>query len=202
MKLLSRLTPALLPMLWVGLVVVPLAYGQEISAPVKITFTTIDVPGAGVTGVYGINSAGEMVGFYGKTGSPPYRGFLLSSGKFKHIDYPSAYSTTANGINDSGLIVGYAEFNGGTTAQGFKYDGAAFIPLQDGSDSATFVMGVNNAGAATGGAGTIYQTTGFRLQGGQYMTLAFPGQYTYAYAVGVNNLGGMVVGQYDFHRAS
>lgn len=118
----------------------PLGFAQADSAVLDahLTFTTIDVPGAGVTGVYGINTAGDMVGYFGTTNDAPDKhGFLLTSGNFDYIDYPGAYATFAFGINDSGVVVGSAQFNGGTTTRGFTYDGATFTTIRIKGKSAT-----------------------------------------------------------------
>src|SRR6266704_6826511 len=73
----------------------------------QLTFTSIDVPGAGFVGAEGINTAGDIVGYYAKTNNGPFHSFLLSGGNFMFFDYPGGRSTVATGINDSGLIVGY-----------------------------------------------------------------------------------------------
>src|SRR5690348_11950488 len=52
------------------------------------TFTTIDVPGAGVTGISAINKVGDMVGSFGQSNSGPISGFLYRSGTFTYFDYP------------------------------------------------------------------------------------------------------------------
>ncbi|HZQ69178.1 MAG TPA: hypothetical protein VFA68_11720 [Terriglobales bacterium] len=175
----------------------PLAHSQEENPAAQIktifpTFTTIDVPGAGVTGVQGVNTAGDMVGVYAPMNTGPAHAFLLKNGAFTYFDYAGAYSTLAYGINDSGLIVGFAYFNGGTTAQGFKYNGTKFSLFNEGANSATFGMGVNNSGFIVGGAGSIYETTGFELRSGSYKSIAPPGNYVYIYATAVNNLGEVV----------
>lgn len=171
------------------------AQEEEPAAQIKTifpTFTTIDVPEAGVTSVQSINTAGDMVGVYASMNTGPAHAFLLKNGVFTYLDYPGAYSTLAYGINDSDLIVGYAEFNGGTTAQGFKYNGTRFSLFNDGLNSATFGMGVNNSGFIVGGTGSIYETTGFQLRGASYKSIAPPGNYGYVYATAVNNLGDVV----------
>jgi len=158
------------------------------------TFTTIDVPGAGVTGVYGINSAGDMVGYYGANSNAPHtHGFMLKDGKFTQVDYPHAYATVAYGINDAGLIVGLAELRGGLAQEGFAYDGVTFRRFRDGSDTATRALGINNRNDIVGGSGaTIYGTKGFRMRNGHYETINFPGQNVYAYAADINDLGEIV----------
>ena len=59
---------------------VPLVFSQ--AETLNLTYTTIDVPGAGLTGVIGINTAGQMVGWYAQSGNSPASGFLLSGGNF------------------------------------------------------------------------------------------------------------------------
>ncbi len=115
------------------------ALAQDASAPLKITLTTIDVPGATVTEIDGINSAGEMVGFYGQNELSSLSAFSYGNGSFAYFDYPGQNVTVAEGINDSGLIVGLAtqEAYEGAPVYGFTYDGTSFTTLQDGSNYAT-----------------------------------------------------------------
>ena len=61
------------------------------------TFTAIDVPGATATEAFGINAAGDIVGFF--TNASGAHGFLLSRGVFTTIDVPGATATEAVGIN-------------------------------------------------------------------------------------------------------
>ncbi|HZQ21466.1 MAG TPA: hypothetical protein VFA89_01585 [Terriglobales bacterium] len=168
-----------------------LAFSQEQGSAAQIktifpTFTTIDLPGAGVTGISAINKAGDMVGSFGQSNSGPISGFLYRSGTFTYFDYPGETVTVSNGINDVGLISGYA---GQEPVYGFTYDGTNFTTVTVGSDTATFVRGINNAGALVGGAGTIYTTTGFERIGTRVKSLGIPGQWVYVEAAGINNLG-------------
>src|ERR1700674_3559593 len=80
------------------------------------TYTQIDYPGASWTYAEGIDSAGDIVGYYVDTVGE--HGFLLSGGGYTSIDYPGAKYTVASGINDNGQVVG------GTLdlAVGFLYD--------------------------------------------------------------------------------
>jgi probable HAF family extracellular repeat protein len=166
------------------------------------TFTTIDVPGAGVTSVQGINTGGEMVGLYGASNNEQgTQGFLLSSGVFTYIEYPGAYGTNAYGINDSNLIAGAAYFNGGTTAQGFTYDGSAFTLFEDGNDSATFGLGINNGGDIVGGAGSVFATRGFELHKNRFKSVSPSGNSVYVYATAINN-SGKIVGWYTTNSSS
>ena len=77
--------------------------------------TTIDVPGASFTLPRGINSEGDIVGFYG-VGATTH-GFLLHEGTFIDIDVPGALATRPRGINPQGDIVG--QYTAGGINHGF-----------------------------------------------------------------------------------
>src|SRR6266542_2245758 len=70
------------------------------------TFTTIDVPGAIRTNAFGINDAGQIVGFFQDTSGGTH-GFLEIAGSFTTIDVPGAIVTAPSDINNAGQIVGY-----------------------------------------------------------------------------------------------
>ena len=183
--------PLILVLLVCALALLSPLPAQPSPQTLNVTFTTIDVPGAGYTGVNAINTAGDMVGNYGQSTDTDSHGFLYSNGTFTYFDYPDGQNKTIPlGINDSGLISGYS---GNLPVVGFIYDGTTFTTIKDGSDTATFVQGINNKGDVVGGSGTIFTTKGFRMRGGRFMTLNFPGVYTYASASAINNLG-MLVG--------
>jgi probable HAF family extracellular repeat protein len=168
---------------------VPFTVGQTVVPSADITFTTIDVPGAGFTGVEGINSAGDMVGVYGETESGPYHAFLLQNGNFTFFDYPGASSTWAAGINDSGVIVGYT---GDLRVHGFLYDGVIFRNIRRANDTATFTVGINNDALVVGGTGSVFSTTGFKLRNHRFQKVDPPGTSVYVYATGINNFGDVV----------
>jgi probable HAF family extracellular repeat protein len=101
------------------------------------TYANIDYPGAGplpssgATGgtfAQGINTSGQIVGYYNNwspSPSPVFHGFLYSGGAYTAFDVPDAGSggsTVAQGINASGQIVGFYTNNSGT--HGFLYDPA------------------------------------------------------------------------------
>ena len=68
-------------------------------------FSDLDAPAAsGFTAAYGINAAGQIVGYYSDGTS--YHGFLDTNGSFTIINAPSATGTDALGINSAGQIVG------------------------------------------------------------------------------------------------
>jgi hypothetical protein len=139
----------------------------------QVTFTTIDVPGAGFTGVEGINTAGDMVGYYGTNGSYPAHAFVLRDGNFTFFDQPGSSSTSATGINDSGLIVGYAD--AGSHAVGFMYDEIGFTPIRYGNSGDTFPIALNNAREVVGSTGTLDGSKGFVFRRDHFRDVNFPG---------------------------
>jgi len=76
-------------------------------------FTTVDYPGATITGFFGINERGDAVGgctcIDGKS-----HGLLFSGGVFTLINYSGAAHTRPRGINDRGQIVGFYDAAGAT----------------------------------------------------------------------------------------
>ena len=61
----------------------------EVTPDVNLTFTTVDVPGAVVTSIQGVNTAGDMVGFHQDVVNGQYHAFVLREGKFTLFDYPA-----------------------------------------------------------------------------------------------------------------
>jgi uncharacterized membrane protein len=82
------------------------------------SFTTIDVPGATLTAVFGLNDLGDVVGSYIDADRARH-GFLLSGGNYTTIDVdvPNATNNYATGINDAGQISGKFDVDG--TTRGF-----------------------------------------------------------------------------------
>ena len=88
------------------------------------TYTTFDDPLAtgGDTQAWGINDAGQIVGFY-EDSSLKLHGFLYSNGTYTTLDDPSASangSTKAFGINATGQMVG--DYINASGFHGFLYD--------------------------------------------------------------------------------
>jgi len=79
------------------------------------TYTTLDVPVSGsTTDPDGINSSGEVIGFY-YSSSITGHGFLYSGGTYASIVVPGSTTTDALGINDSGQVVGdYGDYQDGS----------------------------------------------------------------------------------------
>ncbi len=177
------------------LTLTPAASAQQKSEPLKLTLTTIAVPGYAVTEANGINSSGEIVGTFGQDFLGTLSGFTYSnSGTFTYFDYPGQNVTFAQGINDSGLIVGSATQEAGqrNTILGFLYDGTTFTTLQDGNKAVTDPYGINNAGQVVGSVGIIDSVTGFTESNGKYTAVRLPGPCNLKYATGINNVGEIV----------
>jgi hypothetical protein len=170
------------------------SFTQAQSTPdtLNLTYTTVDVPAAGLTAVASINTVGDMVGWYAQADNTPTSGFLLSGGNFTLFNYPGADQTFATGINDSGKIVGYAYFHGNTEAVSFSYDGTTFTTIRAPGKTYTIVNGVNNGGDIVGGDGFTGGNHGFEMIGARFKNVTPPGSYTLVYATGVNNLGKIV----------
>ena len=77
------------------------------------TFTTLDVPGAGLTFAFGINDAGQVAGLFSDS-SNVFHGFINTGGTFTTLDVPGASLTDAFGINNAGQVVGVFSDSSGT----------------------------------------------------------------------------------------
>jgi uncharacterized membrane protein len=135
------------------------------------TYTTIDFPGAGYTEVDGINSQGDMVGWYLDNPPGASHGFLLSGGVFTKIDAMNQGSTTLHGINDEGVIVGaYSDVN--QPEQGFIFDtnSSTLTTLHYPGSAFTSADGINNSGVVVGGYlfANDENGGGFEYQDGTY----------------------------------
>jgi uncharacterized membrane protein len=149
-------------------------------------YTTIDAPGASETLAFGVNSSGEIVGYY-SAGSVDH-GFVFDGIAFTPLDVEGATSTRAFGINDSGLIVGSYDIAGGPH-HGFTYDGNRFGYFDcPGSDS-TELHAVNSAGQMVGM--TNPGSHAFLREDASCTSIDFPGA-TFNDAEGINDAGEIV----------
>jgi probable HAF family extracellular repeat protein len=157
-----------------------------------VTWTTIDYPGAKLTYAWGINSAGQIVGFYNDFNFHSHA-FLDVNGTMTSFDYPGATSTGAYGVNDSGHIVGYYVDTSGTV-HGFFFDGITYTTIEPPNATSSYLAKINNFGQMVGyyvdnantGHTFVYDTNTqnyITLQGPRNAVL-LPG--------GINNLGDIV----------
>lgn len=163
--------------------------GVSIAASAQCQYTTLNIPGALTSTALGVNDQGAIVGAF-TTSTTDDRGFLLFQGKFTHFNFPGAESTEAEDINNNGQIVG-DYLNVKTGQHGFLVHNGVFSSFSDPSaPSQTQALGINDFGTIVGMAGV----NGFRLSGGKFTTIRFPGS-TRTVAHGINN-SGIIVGTY------
>jgi probable HAF family extracellular repeat protein len=158
----------------------------------EYTFTTIDVPGATHTEAYGINTAGQIVGwFQDATGQ---HGFLRDGATYTRIDVPSALSTVAFGINDSSQIVGH--FNDFARTRGFvTADGATFTAINVPGATTTATFGINNSNQIAGWFQDTAGPHGFLTDGATFTRIDVPNALaTYAFRI---NDSDHIVGRFD-----
>src|SRR5215831_4188687 len=157
------------------------------------TYIQIDVPGAIETLAQGVNTAGDICGYY-QSADTHFHGFLLSAGVYTTIDYPGSTYALTFGLNDVGQIVGVAVPN---QTFGFVYDigTSSFTLISFPGAIDTEPHAINNVGTIAGaivkGAG---RTAGFQLVGSQYTTIQ-PPRTTSPVVVGGVSGSGTVVGQ-------
>lgn len=157
--------------------------------------TVLDVPGATLTSAEGINTKGQIVGYYVDI-LKQHHGFIYDKGVFHTLDVPGATFTEPHGINDTGQIVGtYVDTKG--QYHGFVYDQGEFTSLDVPSPAMalfTQARGINNAGRIVGYYVAGGHQHGFVYARGVFSTLDVPGATdTFAYHV---NMRGQIVGTY------
>jgi len=166
------------------------AVAQSSVKTVELTFTRIDVPGAGFSYVSGINASGDMVGTYGLIDNGrDGHGFLLVHGSFNYFDFPGADLIYTGGINDSDVVVGTVEFAGGLIEDGFLYDGRTYAKFDVPGQPQTAGRAINNAGTVVGAAGNFSaQVRAFEMQNGRFQQIFLPDNASFQEALGINNL--------------
>ena len=161
------------------------------SAPLALaqgTYTQFDVPGAVFTVGMGIDTVGDLVGYY-QDASGNLNGFLFSGGTYTTIDPTGSTFTELTGKNDLGQIVGRENAGSG----GFLYDVATqtFTAISYPKAGVTYPYAINNAGIIAGevvyGADKI---SGFELVGSTYRHIA-PPRTVLSLVTGITASGGL-----------
>ena len=158
-------------------------------------YTQLDFPGAAFTNsANGINSAGEIVGYWFDF-SDTQHGFLLSGGTYTRIDFPGSAWSEARGINSAGQIVGvYGDAVG--TSHGFLLSAGRFSSIDfPGAVGGSVAKAINDAGDIVGRYDNADGSThGFLLSKGRFTSIDFPGaSLTIAGSI---NSGGDILGRY------
>jgi probable HAF family extracellular repeat protein len=124
-------------------------------------FFNLSIPGSTSAHATGINSAGQIVGYYDpQSGSP--LGFLYSGGVYSTLSDPLATGGTfPTGINDSGQIVGY--YNDSCGVHGFLYINGAYTAIDApfAVPCSTTINGINDEGQIVGGYNVLGGADGF-----------------------------------------
>jgi probable HAF family extracellular repeat protein len=130
-------------------------------------YRTLLVPGASISVLSGINTAGQMVGSYIDSSGNPH-GFFANAGTFSNIDFPGSTGTNASGINDSDEVVGvYADMGG--QQHGFLDNAGTWTSLDYPGAVVTAAAGVNTAGDIVG----VWQDAALNTHGFLYSDGAF-----------------------------
>jgi hypothetical protein len=79
--------------------------------------STYDVPDSLTFGLYGLNNAGQAVGFY-QDAHEVSHGVIVQAGELTQFDFPGAAETEIFGISESGLLIGDI-FDADGTIHGF-----------------------------------------------------------------------------------
>lgn len=154
------------------------------------TWTRVAYPGAyGNTTAFGINQAGDVVGYY-ETIDGNFHGFLLSGGVYTTIDCPGAQSTYALRINMDKQIVGEC----GYLSSGFSYNSQTGVFTIFNYPGATWTepFAINDAGVIAGTTEIANVVYGFELLTSGKGTLISPPGATTTAAVGITAAGEIV----------
>jgi len=163
-------------------------------------YKTFEVPNSQLSVITGINTTGQMVGYYDDTAGE--HGFLDTGGIFTTLDFPSAFATDAFDINDSGVIIG-RYYDDNYSMHGFMYKGGEFTSIDFPGSTQTVAAGINSAGDVVGyyyflRSGGSGGPVGFLMSGGAFTSLYYPGS-SKTMAMGINDAG-VIVGAYvDFN---
>jgi hypothetical protein len=131
---------------------------SELAFAQTFTYKAINIPGATETQVRGVNSSGEIVGFYKTTScvethiqfpSCPVHGFKIVNGVITKLLVPHSTWTAIMGVNDYGDLVGFAITTTGSHGFLWKHQNTItyFNTAEAGpsSDVHTVPMSVNKA---------------------------------------------------------
>ncbi|HKD81861.1 MAG TPA: hypothetical protein VKH81_19360 [Candidatus Angelobacter sp.] len=192
-------------------------------AQTSASFVPINFPGAFATGARGVNSHGEIVGWFqlrtdclpeesgipfciGALGSQQLasHGFILLNGKFTRFDFPGATATAILGVNELGDFVGtYFKAN---QIHGFLRLHTGVLKTLDiappgvgTQGTATAPMGINKFGTVVGSQWSVFGEGpfgGFRWFNGHFTKVNFPG-FTEDGVFGNSNTGLLIMQVFD-----
>ena len=133
-------------------------------------FSTYDVPDSLTFGFYGLNNAGQAVGFYQDVNEVSH-GVIVQDGELTRFDFPGAAKTTIFGVSETGLLIGNV-FDAAGTSHGFVGDEQFDVP----GAVTTYADDMNAGGILVGSyidADGIYHGY-MRYPDGSFTTFEFP----------------------------
>ncbi len=136
------------------------------------TISTIDFPGATTTTPWGINTRGDIVGFYVGADKLTH-GFLLSGDQYSTIEFRSGLSGGISGINAQGDISG--TYSDGGTVHAFLLSDGDYNTWDVPGATYTNTSGLNARGDIAGRYVAGGVSHGYVLIAGQFNTIDFPG---------------------------
>jgi len=166
--------------------------GAVAQGPAGYTYSTVNYPGAILTQIHGINSAGWIAGQYTDSAGNTH-GFTQISGTFYSIDFPGAELTEVQSINSTrGLAGTYVDSQGLT--HGFVEINGTLTTLDVPGAFRTQAYGMNDSGMVVGGYSDATGQHGFSYNGITYTTLNL-GTKNFTVATAINNAG-QIIGYY------
>ena len=160
-------------------------------------FFTYNIPDSLTFGFYGLNNAGQAVGFY-QDANEISHGVIVQDGELAQFDFPGAAETEIFGISESGLLIGDI-FDAAGVIHGFVGDEQFDVP----GAITTYADDMNAAGTLVG---SYVDTDGIyhgyiRHADGSFTTFDFPGMLSnleYLFVNAINDAGAIVFRAKEF----
>ncbi len=151
------------------------------------TVTGLGTLNGGYSQAYGINDAGQVVGYSSTAGSSATHAFLYSGGVMIDLGTLNGGYSEAFGINDAGQVAGFSD------GRAFLYSGGSMTSLGTLGGSYSGAYGINDAGQVVGYSYTAGDSEyhAFLHSGGSMTDLGTLGG-SFSYARAINNTGQVV----------
>jgi probable HAF family extracellular repeat protein len=152
------------------------------------------IPNSGYQ-VFGLNSAGDLAGFFYVFGEHPSHAFLYRSGQLTDLGTLGGNTSESHFINQSGQIVGKAALAGDTRSHAFLFGGAGLQDLGTLGGPSSSATAINDSGTIIGNSDLTggVATSGFVYANGIMADLGNLGS-NYSSAFALNN-SALIVGE-------